>query len=111
MILHDSVCTKTGAFHNIVHVKRANTHGLHYWSLDGLAWTSADSEMAPASYAYNATMQWDDGTSHHFACRERPHIVQNDKGEVIALTNGAAPEACNNAGQVGPYPHAISFLM
>lgn len=67
--------------------------------MDGLTWTPPDAELGPAAYAYNATLQWDDGTSHHFACRERPHIVQNGKGEVIALTNGAAPIACNNAGQ------------
>jgi hypothetical protein len=24
-----------------VHVKRANTHGLHYYSVDGVNWTAA----------------------------------------------------------------------
>jgi hypothetical protein len=30
-----------GVYHNIVHVKRANTHGLHYYSVDGVNWTAA----------------------------------------------------------------------
>ena len=31
-------------------------------------------------------------------CRERPHIVQDEAGNVIGLTNGAAPSTCHTAG-------------
>eukprot|EP00040_Diaphanoeca_grandis_P013722 m.69345 g.69345 ORF g.69345 m.69345 type:complete len:396 (-) comp24079_c0_seq2:118-1305(-) len=83
---------RRGVYHNIVHIGRNNTHGLHYYSVDGVEWTAASSP------AYNNTITFSDGSSVELACRERPHIVQDKDLNVIALTNGAAPLTCHTAG-------------
>jgi hypothetical protein len=84
--------TSDGIYHNIVHIGRADTHGLHYLSLDGLVWT------ASPGFAYNSTIAYNDGTSVTLGCRERPHIMQDANGNVVALTNGAAAITCHTAG-------------
>lgn len=81
-----------GVYHNIVHVRREKTYGLHYFSLDGVTWTASPG----GGHAYEYELSYDDGSTNPLACRERPHIVQNAKGEIIALTNGAAPVTCHD---------------
>jgi hypothetical protein len=83
-----------GIYHSIVHVGRNNTHGLHYYSTDGLSWVVG----APEEQAYNSTISYTDGTQEVYACRERPHIVQDRDGNVLGLTNGAAASTCHTAG-------------
>lgn len=83
---------RAGIFHNIVHIGRTNTHGLHYWSLDGITW------IASPGPAYNNTITYSDAPPRTLGCRERPHIVLGSKGNVIGLTNGAAPVTCHTAG-------------
>ena len=87
-----------GVYHNIVHVNRANTHGLHYYSTDGVQWIAAKGQ------AYNATISQRTGAGGqrldtHLSCRERPHLVlEKTQGQLIALTNGAARTTCHKAG-------------
>ena len=81
-----------GIFHAIIHHQRTNTHGLHYFSEDGVNWHVAQ------NYAYNITIAYTDGSKQDLGCRERPHIVQDRHGDVVALTNGASPITCHNAG-------------
>jgi len=81
-----------GVYHAIIHVGRLNTTGLHYFSQDGKEWSQSPSKGA----VY---------TSGGLACRERPHIVLNEGGRVIALTNGAAAISCH-----GGSDHSITLL-
>lgn len=84
-----------GVYHNIVHVGRENTHGLHYYSLDGMSWKASPG----TGKAFTNRISYPDGSHTDLACRERPHIVQNKDGEIVALTNGAAPTTCHSAGK------------
>ena len=90
-----------GVYHGIIHVGRPNTHGLHYFSLDGVEW------VASAGFAYTSVLQFRNGTSVNLACRERPHVVHDAAGRLVALTNGAAVHACHEAGADD---HSVSFL-
>lgn len=84
-----------GIYHNIVHVQRIHTYGLHYFSVDGISWTASPGD----GHAYEYSIAYEDGSHEDLACRERPHIVQNVNGDIIALTNGAAPIACHDASK------------
>jgi len=84
-----------GIYHNIVHVNRQNTHGLHYYSTDGINWKASPGR----GFAFTNRIEFADGTHKDLACRERPHIIQNKQGGIIGLTNGAAPTTCHAAGQ------------
>ena len=70
-----------GVFHGIIHKGRANTTGVHYFSVDGARWV----ETPAGGAAY---------TAEGLACRERPHLVIKD-GALLALTNGAAEASCH----------------
>jgi hypothetical protein len=84
--------SRDGILHNIVHVNREDTYGLHYYSEDGgMNWVPA------SGHAYEWTMKFTDGTSIAFGCRERPHIVQNAALDIIGLTNGASPSTCHSS--------------
>ena len=87
---------RRGVYHNIVHDGRgpgSHSKGLVYWSLDGIQWTAARAEDA-----FTDVISFSNGTSQEFTCRERPHIVQDRSGQVIALTNGVSPVTCHKAG-------------
>ena len=74
-----------GVYHCLVHVNREETYGVHYWSLDGVGW-----QATSGGKAYASVVQYANGQSIDFACRERPHVVMDDRGRVVALINGAA---------------------
>lgn len=83
-----------GVLHNIVHVRRPQTYGLHYYSDDnGATWTAA------TGHAYEWTLNFTDGSSVAYGCRERPHIVQNKALDIIGLTNGAAEKTCHSSSK------------
>jgi hypothetical protein len=90
-----------GIYHGIIHVGRPNTHGLHYYSLDGSSW------VASTGFAYTSVLTFANGTTVNLACRERPHVVHDAAGRLVALTNGAAVHACH---QAGADDHSVSFL-
>jgi len=79
-----------GVYHNIVHVNRENTHGLHYYSDDGVCWTASKGK------AYTNVVQFTDGSTLSYGCRERPHIIQDKLGNIVGLTNGAAEDTCHS---------------
>jgi len=81
---------KKGVYHNIVHVGREDTVGRHYYSADGIDWTASEGD------AYTNKVHFTDGTTIAYGCRERPHIVQDRHGTVVALTNGAAEQTCHS---------------
>jgi hypothetical protein len=97
---------KRGVYHNIVHVRRENTYGLHYFSLDGVKWTASPGK----GQAYTDKIDYADGSSDVFACRERPHVIQNKAGEIIALTNGAARVTCHDSTQAHPQDYSFTLL-
>ena len=92
-----------GVLHNIVHVNRENTHGLHTFSTDGLTWQgnygpSSDGTVGSDDYAYTNVVTFSDGAKPiAYGCRERPHVVLARNGSVVALTNGAAEQTCHSA--------------
>jgi len=88
--------------HGIIHVGRPNTYGLHMFSEDeGETWT------ASAGHAYSSVLTFKNGSTVNAACRERPHIVLDAAGRVVALTNGLALNSCHEAGADD---HSVSFL-
>ena len=98
---------ENGILHNIVHVKRKNTHGMHYFSDDkGKTWTPSPG----GGYAFTNHVEYTDGTSEALACRERPHVVQDASGRLIALTNGAARVTCHDAGPAHPQDYSWTLL-
>eukprot|EP00039_Didymoeca_costata_P031324 m.34193 g.34193 ORF g.34193 m.34193 type:complete len:376 (-) comp8688_c0_seq1:1781-2908(-) len=94
---------RNGVYHALVHRNRINTTGLHYYSEDGVKWTPSPG----GSPAYTSVVQYDDGSQHNFGCRERPHLIFNENGTIMALTNGAAPIHCHVAGS---NDHAFTLL-
>jgi hypothetical protein len=90
-----------GVLHGIIHVGRPNTFGLHLYSTDGTSWT------ASAGHAYTSVLSFLNGTELNLACRERPHVVHDGRGRLIALTNGAAVHSCH---QAGADDHSVTFL-
>eukprot|EP00755_Sulcionema_specki_P006090 Sspe_Gene.34507::Locus_16771_Transcript_1_1_Confidence_1.000_Length_1291::g.34507::m.34507 len=83
-----------GVLHAIIHMgPRSDTYGMHYFSTDGVTWTPSPNK----GHAYPAFLNFTDGSDLHLGCRERPHIVVNGTTP-IALTNGAAPVTCHDAG-------------
>lgn len=107
---------KRGHFHTIMHAWRGQNNdyplpgcsahsqagsfctslGGHAYSLDGMLWYI--SPIAP----FNATVQYEDGTSVHYRARERPHVVLDHNGELAWLSNGVgAPGAGGNTGVRG----------
>eukprot|EP01065_Artemidia_motanka_P032271 TRINITY_DN39295_c0_g1_i1.p1 TRINITY_DN39295_c0_g1~~TRINITY_DN39295_c0_g1_i1.p1 ORF type:complete len:479 (+),score=107.59 TRINITY_DN39295_c0_g1_i1:64-1437(+) len=82
-----------GVYHGIVHAgPRDNTYGVHYYSTDGVEWFPSD------DHAYTHRINFTDGTHIDMGCRERPHMVLDKNGEIVGLTNGAAPITCHLAG-------------
>ena len=90
-----------GVYHGIIHVGRPNTYGLHLFSVDGDAWE------ASSGHAYSSVLQFANGSTLNLACRERPHVVRDAAGRVIALTNGAAVHSCHEAGADD---HSVTLL-
>jgi hypothetical protein len=87
---------RNGIYHNIVHDgrgPRSHSKGLLYWSRDAISWTAAADEDA-----FSDWLTFSNGTKQELECRERPHVVQDRRGDVIALTNGASPVTCHRAG-------------
>jgi len=82
-----------GVFHSIIHVGRPGP-GLHYWSTDGFNWSASTA----GGHAFTPTLLYDDGTTLDLACRERPHVVLDRGGAIVALTTGASPVACDTTG-------------
>ncbi|GMI33836.1 hypothetical protein TeGR_g1275 [Tetraparma gracilis] len=70
--------------------------GGHSWSTDGGQTWSTHEDIA----AYGSLITYDDGTAGVLTRRERPHLVLDEAGIPLALTNGATlspcthPEAC-----------------
>jgi hypothetical protein len=75
-----------------VEVLHAVTHGggwgdpfgFHYWSTDGgFTWSGTNNKV------YENIVEMKDGSTHKILSRrERPHVVLDGKGNLIALTNG-----------------------
>jgi hypothetical protein len=84
-----------GVYHCLVHVNREETYGVHYWSLDGVDWQAT----CGGGKAYTSVVEYANGQSIDFACRERFHVVLDDQGRVVASINGAAEDSCHTAGQ------------
>jgi hypothetical protein len=55
-------------------------------------------------------LEYADGSTDVFACRERPHIIQNKAGDIIALTNGAARITCHDSSKKNPQDYAFTLL-
>ena len=51
-----------------------------------------------ATIAFEATAKGDQQRDLRLACRERPHMVIDGKGQLITLTNGASPTTCHRRG-------------
>ena len=51
-----------------------------------------------ATIAFEAAAKGGQQRDLHLACRERPHMVIDGKGQLIALTNGASPTTCHRGG-------------
>jgi hypothetical protein len=94
---------RDGSFHAILHdeqglpgkrfpdISRASAYGRHAWSRSGEPGSWSISPWAGGSLAYNSTVHFDDGSSHLFVRRERPHLVLSEEKQLIALSNGATP--------------------
>lgn len=74
---------KVGNFHALFHnMGGCKEVGCHAFSEDGWAWYLATSDP------YATLVEFEDGSSHTFARRERPHLVFNQDGDPAFLTNG-----------------------
>jgi hypothetical protein len=90
--------TADGVYHGIIHHGRPRSYGMHYYSdTNGASWIGANTKIG-WDHAFSSTIYYTNGTNTTFFCRERPHIVLNKDGTIIALTNGAALVACHDAG-------------
>ena len=99
--------TADGIYHGIIHHGRPRSYGIHYYSeTNGFSWVGANTKIG-WSKAFSSTIQYSNGTDETFFCRERPHIVLNKEGTIMALTNGAALVACHEAGADD---HSFTFL-
>ena len=94
--------TQLQVFHMVRHCNTSNangqpfgTHGqpfgTHQWSVDGgFTWTAFLQE-----HAYPISANFTDASGLAYSMRERPHLIFDFKngvrGEMLALTNGAAP--------------------
>ena len=80
--------------HGLSHAGGWDPRGGHVWSTDnGVTWKRHDD--APA--AYGSRMEFLDGTSISRSRRERPHLVFDDNGVPLALTNGVTEAwPCNH---------------
>jgi len=84
---------ENGIYHGMIHIYRTDSVGLHYYSEDGIHW----SQSLGGGNAFTCNISYTDGTDRYLACRERPHLVFNQTGHIIALTNGAADVSCGDA--------------
>ena len=89
-----------GSFHAIFHSDVEGTcsggaAGGHGWSLDGETW-----EFSPFN-AFGNVVQLTNGSNITLRQRERPHLVMDDSGQPVALTNGA--------GWEGDCDHVFTF--
>jgi hypothetical protein len=56
----------------------------------GKSWVYAQSD------AYNGTVRWSDGTTSQLWRRERPHMVVDESGVPLAISNGI--QECKDSG-------------
>ena len=60
--------------------------GRHAFSVDG-----GDTWDYSTLDAYNGTVEYTDGTIEDYYLRARPHLLLDDRGQIIALSNGLRP--------------------
>eukprot|EP00040_Diaphanoeca_grandis_P000352 m.15181 g.15181 ORF g.15181 m.15181 type:complete len:490 (-) comp10471_c0_seq1:134-1603(-) len=70
-------------FHSDVEASCGGAAGGHAYSLDGIAWTFSQYN------AFGNTVDFENGTTITLRQRERPHLVLDQTGHPIVLTNGA----------------------
>ena len=84
--------THPGGVHAILHDEqgptRSSANGMHAFSADG-----GDTWTYGKDFAYNGTVQTNDGRTILYSRRERPHMILNSAGEVTHVTNGVQEEA------------------
>ena len=51
-----------------------------------------------------------DGTTAVWRARERPHVIQDKSGQLIALTNGAARGTCHDSSPAHPQDYSWTLL-
>ena len=62
-------------------------YGYHYWSLDGgSSWSHVGDFPGPK--VYDNKVEVVGGTQKILSRRERPHVVLDKSGKLVALTNG-----------------------
>jgi len=69
-------------FHSDVENKCDGAAGGHAWSEDGVRWTFSESN------AYCNVVEFTNGTSMTLYKRERPHLLTDEFGRPLLLTNG-----------------------
>ena len=70
---------------------RETAIGRYAFSQDGgYSWEYAQQD------AYNGTVEWKDGTSSDLWRRERPHMVVDERGSPLAISNGV--QECRDSG-------------
>lgn len=87
----------TTVLHGLSHAGGWDSSGGHAWSTDGgKTWSSHDDVRA-----YGSNFLDDAGGQHSLSRRERPHLVFDERGVPVALTNGVTdawpcthPEVC-----------------
>ena len=92
--------------HALSHAGGWDSSGGHAWSTDdGKTWKRHKSVAA-----YSSLIRYDDGSEVSLSRRERPHLVFDEAGVPVALTNGATavwpcthPELC-------PHDHCYTSL-
>jgi hypothetical protein len=74
--------------HALSHAGHYDSSGGHVWSTDGgKSWHCHNTTAA-----YGSLIKYADGTQQSLSRRERPHLVLDEQGEPLALTNGVTDE-------------------
>jgi len=74
----------TSVLHALSHAGHYDASGGHVWSIDGgQSWQSHNNTQA-----YSSLIMYTDGSQQSLSRRERPHLVFDEQGVPLALTNG-----------------------
>ena len=92
--------------HGLSHAGGWDSSGGHVWSSDGgHTW-----EQHPDVAAYGSRIAYTDGTVASLSRRERPHLVFDESGAPLALTNGVTPSWPCTHPEVCPNDYCFTAL-
>ena len=78
--------------HGLSHAGGWDSRGGHVWSTDGGKTWKVHEDIA----SYGSLITYTDGTTGVLTRRERPHLIFDEEGMPLALTNGATLDPCTH---------------